>query len=114
MLIPGRILSSTGELIEHIDPVIRGWGLYFCKARVRKLSTVLRPGSCDDCGCTCSSAGVTGVGRGLPERRLSGEYGRVKPVSLGPFLEPSSLSDLSLYNSGLRPEEFRDEPLPPD
>jgi RNA-directed DNA polymerase len=28
---------STQELIAEINPVIRGWGLYFCKAHVRKL-----------------------------------------------------------------------------
>jgi group II intron reverse transcriptase/maturase len=28
---------STRELIAEINPVIRGWGLYFCKAHVRKL-----------------------------------------------------------------------------
>lgn len=28
---------STEELIEEINPVIRGWGLYYCKAHVRKL-----------------------------------------------------------------------------
>ena len=28
---------STPELIEQINPVIRGWGQYYCKAHVRKL-----------------------------------------------------------------------------
>jgi RNA-directed DNA polymerase len=28
---------STRELIEEVNPVIRGWGLYYCKAHVRKL-----------------------------------------------------------------------------
>jgi RNA-directed DNA polymerase len=28
---------TTGELIAEINPVIRGWGLYFCKAHVRRL-----------------------------------------------------------------------------
>ncbi len=28
---------STEELIEEVNPVIRGWGLYYCKAHVRKL-----------------------------------------------------------------------------
>lgn len=27
----------TGELIAQVNPVIRGWGLYYCKAHVRKL-----------------------------------------------------------------------------
>jgi hypothetical protein len=29
--------ASTQEIIAEINPVIRGWGLYFCKAHVRKL-----------------------------------------------------------------------------
>ena len=28
---------NTLELIEQINPIIRGWGLYFCKAHVRKV-----------------------------------------------------------------------------
>jgi RNA-directed DNA polymerase len=28
---------STRELIDQINPVIRGWGLYFCRAHVRRL-----------------------------------------------------------------------------
>jgi RNA-directed DNA polymerase len=28
---------DTRELIAQINPVIRGWGLYFCKANIRKL-----------------------------------------------------------------------------
>ena len=28
---------STEELIAGVNPVIRGWGHYFCKAHVRKL-----------------------------------------------------------------------------
>lgn len=28
---------STQKLIEQINPVIRGWGLYYCKAHIRKL-----------------------------------------------------------------------------
>ena len=32
-----RAPVKTQKLIEDINPVIRGWGTYFCKARVRKL-----------------------------------------------------------------------------
>lgn len=28
---------STQQLIEEINPIIRGWGLYYCKAHVRKI-----------------------------------------------------------------------------
>jgi len=32
-----RAPVSTQELINQINPVIRGWGLYYCKAHVRRL-----------------------------------------------------------------------------
>jgi RNA-directed DNA polymerase len=32
-----RAPVTTQELITQINPVIRGWGLYYCKAHVRKL-----------------------------------------------------------------------------
>ena len=36
---------STEELIAEINPVIRGWGNYYCKAHVRKLFNRLTDGS---------------------------------------------------------------------
>lgn len=32
-----NVSVSTAELIQRINPVIRGWGLYFCRAHVRRL-----------------------------------------------------------------------------
>lgn len=32
-----RAPVTTGKLIAQVNPVIRGWGLYYCKAHVRKL-----------------------------------------------------------------------------
>lgn len=32
-----KVPVSTLELIEQVNPVIRGWGLYYCRAHVRKL-----------------------------------------------------------------------------
>jgi hypothetical protein len=32
-----RLSRTTAEIIQLINPVIRGWGLYFCKAHVRKM-----------------------------------------------------------------------------
>jgi RNA-directed DNA polymerase len=77
---------STRELIEQINPVIRGWGLYFCKAHVRKLfhrldGWIVRR--------LWSHRFRRWRNRGwklLPERRLYGEYGLVKLVALIPSL----------------------------
>ena len=76
------------ELIAQINPVIRGWGLYYCKAHVRKLFNRLdrwivqrlwsqryRRWRC--CGW-----------KTLPERKLYGELGLVNLISLIPSLGP--------------------------
>ena len=81
-----RAPVSTQELIEQINPVIRGWGQYYCKAHVRKLFNRLdrwivqriwshryRRWRC--CGW-----------KELPERKLYGELGLVNLVSLIPSL----------------------------
>lgn len=78
---------STGELIEDINPVIRGWGLYYHKAQVRTLFHRLdrwivqrlwsqRHKRWRGCGW-----------KDLPERKLYGELGLVNLVSLIPSLE---------------------------
>ena len=78
---------TTPELIVEINPIIRGWGLYYCKAHVRGLFNRLgrwivqrlwshrhRRWRC--CGW-----------KTLPERRLYGELGLVNLVSLIPSLK---------------------------
>jgi hypothetical protein len=77
---------STQEIIAEINPVIRGWGLYFCKAHVRKLFArldrwILRR--------LWSQRLKRWRNRGwkyLPERRLYGEMGLVRLVFLIPSL----------------------------
>ena len=75
---------STAELIERINPVIRGWGNYYYKAHVRKLFNRLdrwivrriwahRYKRWRCCGW-----------EQLPERKLYGELGLVNLVSLIP------------------------------
>lgn len=77
---------STGELIEDINPVIRGWGLYYHKAHVRKLFNrldrwiVRRLWSHRHKRWRCSGW------KSLPRRRLYGELGLVNLVSLIPSL----------------------------
>jgi RNA-directed DNA polymerase len=77
---------STRVLIDEINPIIRGWGHYYCKAHVRKLFARLarwivrrlwshRYKRWRNCGW-----------RYLPERRLYGEYGLVNLIALIPSL----------------------------
>jgi group II intron reverse transcriptase/maturase len=81
-----RAPVSTQELIEQINPVIRGWGNYYCKAHVRKLFNRLdrwivrriwshRYKRWRCCGW-----------KELPESKLYGELGLVSLVSLIPSL----------------------------
>jgi RNA-directed DNA polymerase len=77
---------STRALIDEINPIIRGWGHYYCKAHVRKLFARLarwivrrlwshRYKRWRNCGW-----------RYLPERRLYGECGLVNLIALIPSL----------------------------
>jgi group II intron reverse transcriptase/maturase len=77
---------STQELIDQINPVIRGWGNYYCKAHVRKLFNRLdrwvvrriwshRSKRWRNCGW-----------KELPESKLYGELGLVNLISLIPSL----------------------------
>jgi group II intron reverse transcriptase/maturase len=81
-----RASVNTKELIEQINPVIRGWGQYYCKAHVRKLFNQLdrwivrriwshRYKRWRCCGW-----------KELPARKLYGELGLVNLVSLIPSL----------------------------
>jgi hypothetical protein len=83
---------STRELIDEINPIIRGWGNYYCNAHVRKLFARLarwivrrlwshRYKRWRNCGW-----------QHLPERRLYGEYGLVNLIALIPSLSPRTTS----------------------
>lgn len=78
---------NTRELIEQINPVIRGWGLYYHKAHVRSLFNrldrwiVRRLWSHRHKRWRCCGW------RTLPRARLYGELGLVNLVSLIPSLE---------------------------
>lgn len=81
-----RAPVTTSELIAQINPIIRGWGLYYCKAHVRKLFNrlnrwiVQRIWSHRFKRWRCCGWKV------LPERKLYGEMGLVNLVSLIPSL----------------------------
>jgi hypothetical protein len=78
---------TTQELIDDINPVIRGWGLYYCKAHVRKLFhrldgwIVRRIWSQRYKRWRCSGW------RKLSSKTLYGEYGLENLVSLIPSLK---------------------------
>jgi RNA-directed DNA polymerase len=83
---PRRAPVNTRELIEDINPVLRGWGLYYHKAHVRKLFNrldrwiVRRLWSHHHKRWRCSGW------KSLPTCRLYGELGLVNLVSLIPSL----------------------------
>ena len=77
---------STKQLIAEINPVIRGWGLYYCKAHVRQLFNhldrwiVRRLWSHRHRRWRCAGWQT------LPRSQLYAEYGLVNLVSLIPSL----------------------------
>jgi hypothetical protein len=83
-----RAAVSIPQLIEDINPVIRGWGQYYCKAHVRGLFNrlarwiVQRIWSYRFKRWRCKGY------RELPERKLYGEMGLVHLVYLIPSVAP--------------------------
>lgn len=83
-----KVPLNTQALIEEINPVIRGWGNYYCRAHVRKLFNQLdrwikrriwshRYKRWRNCGW-----------RRLPESKLYGELGLVNLIRLVPSITP--------------------------
>jgi hypothetical protein len=77
---------TTRELIAEINPVIRGWGQYFCKAHVRRLFHRLDRWIVRRLWSHRFKRWRNGGWKRLPERRLYGEYGLVKLIALIPSL----------------------------
>jgi len=77
---------STRELIEQINPVIRGWGLYFCKAHVRRLFNPLDRWIVRRLWSHRFRRWRNAGWKRLPERRLYGDFGLVKLIALIPSL----------------------------
>ena len=90
---------STRELIEQINPVIRGWGLYFCKAHVRRLFNRLDRWIVRRLWSHRFRRWRNAGWKRLPERRLYGDFGLVKLIALIPSL---NLRVRHLCESGLR------------
>jgi len=78
---------STRELIEDINPVIRGWGLYYHKAQVRTLFHRLDRWIVQRLWSQRHQRWRCCGWKDLPERQLYGELGLVNLVSLIPSLE---------------------------
>jgi hypothetical protein len=77
---------STRELIEEINPVIRGWGLYYHKAHVRRLFHRLDGWIVRRIRSQRFKRWRNAGWKQLPERQLYDEYGLVKLISLIPSL----------------------------
>ncbi|MFH0196391.1 group II intron reverse transcriptase/maturase [Pseudomonas sp. PsB] len=77
---------DTQGLIADINPVIRGWGLYFCKAHVRKLFARLDRWILRRIWSHRSKRWRCRGWKQLPERRLYSEMGLVRLVFLIPSL----------------------------
>lgn len=77
---------NTQELINQINPVIRGWGLYYCKAHIRKLFNQLDRWIVRRIWShRCKRWRCRGW-RWLPSPTLYGELGLVNLISLIPSL----------------------------
>ena len=77
---------STQELIDELNPVIRGWGQYYCKAHVRRLFHQLDGWIVRRLWSHRYKRWRNAGWKRLPERRLYGEYGLVKLIALVPSL----------------------------
>jgi RNA-directed DNA polymerase len=81
-----RVPLKTQELIDELNPVLRGWGHYYKKAHVRKLfhrldGWIVRRIRSHRC-----KRWRNGGWRQLPKTQLSGEYGLVNLIQLIPSL----------------------------
>lgn len=77
---------STQELIDRINPVIRGWGLYFCKAHVRRLFHRLDGWIVRRIWSHRFKRWRNAGWKRLPQRQLYEEFGLMKLIALIPSL----------------------------
>lgn len=77
---------STQDLIKVLNPVIRGWGLYYCKAHVRGLFKQLNPWIVRRIWSHRHKRWRNTGWKELPENLLYGAYGLVNLVTLIPSL----------------------------
>jgi hypothetical protein len=77
---------GTRELIEDINPVIRGWGQYYCKAHVRKLFNRLNRWIVQRIWSHRRKRWRNTGWKELPETILYGEMGLVNLIGLIPSI----------------------------
>ncbi len=81
-----RVPLTTKELIEELNPVLRGWGHHYKRAHVRKLFNRLNRWVVQRIRSHRFRRWRNGGWRELPESKLYGEYGLVNLVRLIPSL----------------------------
>ena len=81
-----RIPLRTRELIDELNPLLRGWGEYYKKAHVRKLFQRLDGWIVRRLRSHRFKRWRNGGWRQLPEAKLYGEYGLVNLIGLIPSL----------------------------
>ena len=79
---------SVYDLIEELNPVIRGWGNYYCKAHVRRLFNRLDRWILRRIWSFKFKRWRNAGWKKLPEARLYGEMGLVNLISLIPTIAP--------------------------
>ena len=79
---------TTAEIIDEINPIIRGWGQYYCKAHVRKLFNRLDRWIVRRVWSQRYKRWRNTGWRQLPEAKLYGEQGLVSLVHLIPSIGP--------------------------
>jgi len=77
---------TTSQLIEQINPIIRGWGQYYCKAHVRRLFLQLKAWIVRRIWSHRHKRWRCAGWKSLPEKVLYGELGLVNLTSLIPSL----------------------------
>ena len=82
----GIVDAATRELIAELNPVIRGWGQYFCKAHIRKLFARLDRWILRRIWSQRFKRWRCRGWKRLPERQLYGELGLVRLIYLIPSL----------------------------
>jgi len=81
-----RIAVPLEELIHAVNPVIRGWGMYFRRANVRRLFNRLNRWIVRRIWGWRFKRWANAGWRTLPETRLYGEYGLVNLLQLIPSM----------------------------
>lgn len=79
---------STREMIDELNPIIRGWGMYYHRAHVRKIFNQLDRWIVRRIWSHRYKKWRCQGWRTLPNSRLYGEYGLVNLVSLIPSIKP--------------------------